>query len=189
MRVCYCIRCIKCAIFKFMRFSKTISIFLLILFSAMFPLLVSADDINTIEKEIVVNYEKINPKNLSAYQFKRFKEEVILYFYSRSKTKKAEYLSKLIDSRLAELKYTVDKDDMASFEEANNRYFSSVGKCTEYLIDNNFSQEKTFLIEKLNTHKPILENMKNKYEQTTAQWRFIRDNINYIDLYTNQLGG
>lgn len=165
---------------KLMKFRFIRNLFFALLFIITFPLSVSANGIN---------YEKINPSNYSAYQFKRLKEEVLLRFYSRSKPKKAEYLCNLIDKRLAELKYTVFKDDMAVFEDSNNRYFTSIGKCADYLNENNFSKEKLFVVEKIKLHKPILEEMKNKYEQTTAQWRFIRDNINYIDLYTDQLGG
>lgn len=134
-----------------------------------------------------VEYEKVNPVDGFNYGLKRFREKAALIF-SLSKEKKANLYFSLTDKRLAELKYTVEKADMANFESATTRYFTTVGQYVEFLKSKNVSYNKEDVVKKLNEHIPLLEQLRDKFgDQVKAEWRFLQDDINYLNTYIQAL--
>lgn len=136
---------------------------------------------------IEVTYEKVNPKDGGSYALKRLKEKAILALLSFSKQRKTDYYNKLVGNRLAELKYVVDKKDMANFENATTRYFATVGQFVNFLVRKSLTEEKNKAHELLVSHIPLLESLRDTYDPTTAEWRFMQDDINYVRMYTDQL--
>lgn len=136
---------------------------------------------------IEIAYEKVNPKDGGSYAVKRLKEKAMLALLSFSKQRKTDYYNKLVGSRLAELKYVVDKKDMASFENATTRYFATVGQFVNFLVSKNLTEEKIKARQVLTSHVPLLESLRDTYDPTTAEWRFMQDDVNYVQTYINQL--
>lgn len=136
---------------------------------------------------IEIAYEKVNPKDGGSYAVKRLKEKAMLALLSFSKQKKADYYNKLVGSRLAELKYVVEKKDMASFENTTTRYFATVGQFVNFLVSKNLTEEKIKVRQVLTSHIPLLESLRDRYDPTTAEWRFMQDDVNYVQTYINQL--
>lgn len=137
---------------------------------------------------IQVNYEKVNPSDGLNYVLKRFKEKIELALLFYSKDRKADYYKKLVSSRLAELKFVVDKKDMANFENATTRYFTTVGQFADFLTKNGTIDQKSQAVKNLSSHIPVLKELRDTFEgQEKAEWRFIQDDINYVKMYTDQL--
>lgn len=137
---------------------------------------------------IGVAYEKVNPKDRGSYVVKRLKEKAMLALLSFSKPKKADYYNKLVSNRLAELKYVVDKKDMANFEHATTRYFTTVGQFADFLTKNGTEEQKSQVAKNLSLHIAVLEGLRGTFEgQEKAEWRFMQDDINYVRMYTDQL--
>lgn len=135
-----------------------------------------------------INYEKINMENGFSYLLKRAKEKVALFILSYSPQKKLNYYEKLLDVRLAELKFIVYNKDIANIEVASQRYFSTAGQLTSYLMSKpNLSSSKETVINLFAKHSLVLENLKTSYENTTAEWRLLRDDVNYLNDYTSFL--
>lgn len=161
-------------------------LFFLILFSTSYISLVNfAPQISAQEDSI--QYEAVNPKDGLKYGIKRLQEKITLTLLSFSANKKADYYNQISNSRLAELKYIVDNKDEDNFEVATKRYFTTIGQYTEFLNTKKLDEKKVEAIKTFDKHKPILEKMRDSYEQTRAQWRFIHDDINYVNEYSKLL--
>lgn len=131
-------------------------------------------------------YEEINPKDGFNYGVKRFKEKFFLVA-AFSKNKKADYYLKLIDARLAELKYTIENKDMANFESSTQRYFTTVGQYVEHLTAKKVSYDKKAIEKRFSAHVPVLEKLRDSFASDTAEWRFVQDDINYLKGYLDRL--
>lgn len=137
---------------------------------------------------IQVDYEKVNPSDGFNYGLKRFKEKLLLILPLRSAKSKAKLYEQFTKNRLAELKYVIDQKDMANFENATTRYFTTVGQFTDFLTKNGSTDQKSQAIKNLSLHIPVLEDLRDTFEgQEKAEWRFIQDDINYTKMYIDQL--
>ncbi len=134
---------------------------------------------------IQLPYEKINPKDGFKFSFKRLQEKIIFAFFTFSAQSKYMYQRDLLSKRLAELKYVVDNKDISNIQTTSQRYYTTAGDLTQFTIKNN--QDKNAFKEQLSSHLLILENLKKEFNDTTAEWRFIEHDIDYIKTYISQL--
>lgn len=130
-------------------------------------------------------YEKVNPDKIFNYSLKRLGEKLSLLFSTNEQ--KANQYKKIMDARLAELKYIIDNKQMAYFEIATQRYFTTVGQYTNFLIQTNLNDQKATVKEELSLNIPILESLRDSFDSKTAEWRFVQDDINYTKSYIDQL--
>ena len=125
----------------------------------------------------------------SLYSFKRLQENLIL----ASKTNpegKAEYHSELLNIRLKELIRIVEGKQNSLVLSASLRYSVTAGKYTEVIKQNNLTHETTNVKKQFNNHKNTLMSLETKYQrytETDDTAKFIRDAINYLDLYAKDL--
>lgn len=140
----------------------------------------------TVASEGVNLKEAINPDNGFNYTIKRLGEKIQyqLLFDNKSKAKYDEEISR---RRLAELKYIVDQKDSEYIETVSQRYFTAVGNWTNFIIQNDMKDEKKNAKEILNKHKKLLHELLNAYNDTTAQWRFVKHTYDYINIYISKL--
>lgn len=173
---------------------KFITSFFLIFFTSIF--LVSSvsaenkakDNIDAPKKEmILVKYQSVNPSDGSKFLIKRFQEKIKLFTLFISKTSKADYYQELVGIRLAELKYVIDNKDMARFENTTKRYYTTAGQLTEFIMKKNLVDRKEKARELFESHIPVLESLRDTFKDTTAEWRFVHDDINYLKIYTERL--
>jgi len=136
---------------------------------------------------VQVVYQKVNPDSgVLRYGIKRAQEKIWLKIYSINKNHKSKYYQKLTMIRLAELKYIVDNKQIEFIENGSSRYSVTAGLAAEYIINHNLNNKNT-LINSLSTHIPILERMKSTYPHDTAEWRFIQQDIDSLNIYILQL--
>lgn len=139
-----------------------------------------------VEAEDSSNYESVNPSDGFNYGVKRFKEKFFI-LTKITKNQKSDYYLKLIDIRLSELKYTIEKKDMDNFENSTQRYFTTIGQYTDFLKSKKVSYDKGTIEKRLSTHVPVLEKLRDSFEFTSAEYRFVQDDINYLKNYLNTL--
>ena len=84
---------------------------------------------------VVLAAEKVNPGDDYKYVIKRLKEKVVLFFFSASPNKKINFYKNLIDIRLAELKYVVERKDIANFQTVSQRYTATNGEATDLVLE------------------------------------------------------
>lgn len=138
-------------------------------------------------EDIKLEYEKVNPDNTFPYAIKRIREKISLKFFSFSKNKKADYLESLSATRLAELKYVVDKKNMADFEVATKRYYTAAGDYSNFITKNNLGDKKEEAKRFLSSNIPLLKKLRDSFDYRTAEWRFMQDDVNYVKLYLQNL--
>lgn len=134
----------------------------------------------------LVVFEKVNPDNTRTYKLKRLKEKVILMLQLDSK-KKANYMANLLDKRLAELAYTVDKKDIANIETVSQRYEASAGVLSKLVIERSLIKEKNELIVKFETNLEILEVLSKTFPYESAEFRLVMNDINSTKIYLDQI--
>lgn len=128
---------------------------------------------------ITVDYEEVNPTDGTQYWIKRAKEKVGLFF-SFSTESKIDFQKKLTSTRLAELKYIVENREMGYFEKATQRYFTTAGQLTDFILEKRATNVREEIKELFLSHIPVLAKLRDVYNPTTAEWRFMEDDVNYI---------
>lgn len=90
--------------------------------------------------------------------------------------------------RLAELKHIVDKRDIANIQTSTQRYSATAGQLTEFVLQKkNLADKKAEARELLLSHLPVVEELKSAYNDTTAEWRFVEHDVDYLKIYISQL--
>lgn len=135
---------------------------------------------------IEVKYAGVNPSDSYRYTLKRLQENILLKIYSFFPQKKLSYSENLLDTRLAELKYIVDKKDIANIETTSQRYAATAGNLTED-AKNASDQMKMQIKKMLTDHLAFINNLKSSYNDTTAEWRFVENDVNSLKEYISKL--
>lgn len=135
---------------------------------------------------IDVPYEEINPTDGTQYWIKRVKEKVGTFF-AFSESGKTDFLENLVKTRLAELKYIIDNKEMSYFEKSTQRYFTVAGELTDFIASKKNKESAEKVKATLSSHLPVLMNLRDTYNPTTAEWRFVEDDVNYIKGYIDKL--
>lgn len=166
---------------------KILVAFLTLLILAFLPKTAFAELARTQNSTFQVVLEKINPGDDYKFILKRLEEKVKLSFFNLFPKKKIVYLSGLTDVRLSELKYVVEKKDIANFQTASQRYSATAGNTTDSLLTNGDDGEKSKFIERLQNHIPVLVKLQEPYVPDNSEWRFLQDNINSLQSYISKL--
>lgn len=135
---------------------------------------------------ININYESTNPNQGLQYGIKRVKEKIRLLL-SFSSESKITYYQVLLKVRLAELKYVVDNRDIADIETTTQRYSSTVGELTDLVINNQLDNRKQETKDLLLNQLKVVDALKGSYDNTTAEWRFVENDSNYLKIYISKL--
>lgn len=136
---------------------------------------------------IEIRQETTNPDGGFGFLAKRLGEKVELFLSSPFPSKKEQIYEHLSQVRLAELKYVVEKNDMANFEKSTIRYSTASGEWAEYINKHNLNSKKEVARQTLTNHLPIIEDMMGKFDPTTAEWRFIKQDLDAVNIYISQL--
>lgn len=134
---------------------------------------------------IQIAYEPINPGDGFKFSFKRLREKVMLALVSFSSQSKYNYQKDLLNKRLAELKYVVDNKDIANIQTTSQRYSATAGQITELVINNDLDKRDIRNI--FSSQLQVLKDIQKQFNDTTAEWRFIEHDIDYIKSYISQL--
>lgn len=167
--------------------SGFICLLLVIFIFSPFALAQEQNPLSTPSAQETISYETINPKDSYQYSLKRLKEKLTLMILSFSAKSKYNYYNELLKIRLAELKYVVDKKDISNIETTSQRYSQTAGELVDFVLKNKLSTELEKVKENLALQKKILGELALKFNDTTAEWRFIKHDLDYIDIYISQL--
>ena len=87
-----------------------------------------------------------------------------------------------MQTRLAELKYVVDKDYLDQVERSTQRVSYQVGVVTDYVIFKKINNKKQNLADLFKEDKIILEKLRDKYPANSSYWMLVQHVINSIDI-------
>ncbi len=161
---------------------KNVATILIILF-----LFAGASPVMSQQDSTEIKSEKTNPADGFRFLGKRIKEKIKLFIVAPFPKQKESVYEDLVQVRLAELKYVVEKPDPSNFEKATIRYSTTVGQWVEYINKKNLNDQKQLAVETLSSHKPILQKLMDTYDYTTAEWRFVKHDLDYLDIYISEL--
>lgn len=136
---------------------------------------------------MVVAYDSVNPKDGFKFILKRLREKAGLGVLSFFPGKKADYYKKVLDSRLAEMKYIVDNKDLNYIEKGSWRYSTIAGQYTEFILKKNLANKKKETVDLLTKHLVAIETFQEAFDPTTAEWRLVKQDADYLRIYISQL--
>lgn len=136
---------------------------------------------------IAVAYDSVNPKDGFKFILKRLGEKSWLRVLSLSPRSKADYYKKVLDSRLAEMKYIVDNKDLNFIEKSSWRYSTIAGQYTEFILKKNLIDKKKDAVHLLTEHLAVVETFQEAFDPTTAEWRLVKQDADYLRIYISQL--
>lgn len=127
------------------------------------------------------------------FKLRRLQEENTLKFKGLPTTK-LKYYNQLLDERLEEIEYIINRGRIDLLWSSSLRYSTTAGRITDLLLGNDLPSEKRYYVDKFRQHRQVLELiLKDYYDKyppgtfATDQWKFIQDGINYLDLYLERL--
>lgn len=136
---------------------------------------------------MVVEYESVNPNDGFGYVWKRLGEKIKLSLLFFSTQKKVDYYEKILDSRLAELKYIVDRKDLNNIEKGSWRYSATAGQYADFILKKNLSDSRRGAVDLLKEHLTVVETFQKAFDPTTAEWRLVKQDADYLKIYISQL--
>ena len=147
----------------------------------------SAQEVTNTDELIDVKYESINPDSDLQYTFKRLKEKLTLVLFAPFPNKKLGYYETLLGIRLAEYKYVVDKKDISNIQTVSQRYFTTAGELVDFSLKNSSVDRKKEIKETLQKQAAVVNKFKESFNDTTAEWRFVKHTSDYLDNYMSKL--
>ena len=89
--------------------------------------------------------------------------------------------------RHAELVYIIENDQIDLLEPTASRYATSLGTLTNYIIKNKITDDRGILINMLDEHAKIIQNLQTKFEYDSGWWLALQHDINYAGIYKEKL--
>lgn len=129
--------------------------------------------------------QKVNPSS-GSYQIKRLEEKIILLFKFSSQAK-VDYYKVLLDKRLEELVYVVNSKDLANIEKTSQRYETTAGQLTEFILTKNLGSQKELLIKIFERHSKEIEKLRGVFVFDTGERRLVENDINSLKIYSSKL--
>ncbi len=122
------------------------------------------------------------------FALKRIQEKVFLNLKS-SPQQVIDYKRSLLNNRLEELSSQVNRKSYGYILPSAQRYSTLAGEITETVISNNMKDQIPSIINQFNDHKKVLQDLYVIYPKNTDnwEWKYIQDDINYLDLYLDKL--
>ncbi|OGE72387.1 hypothetical protein A3H40_04045 [Candidatus Daviesbacteria bacterium RIFCSPLOWO2_02_FULL_38_15] len=152
---------------------KVILLVIIFVFVSNLSLVYGQQDINLPSVSIQPSMTYYPVKRL----FEKFMEK--LQFTNETKEK---YYEDLVQTRLAELKYVVDKDYLDQVEKSTQRVSYQVGVLTDYVVSKKLNDKKQSIADLYKKDKIILEKLRDKYPANSGFWMLIQHIINSIDI-------
>ena len=118
---------------------------------------------------------------MTYYPVKRLFENLMEKFQFTNENKE-KYYEDLLQKRLAELKYVVDKDYLDQVEKSTQRVSYQVGTLTDYVVGKKLNNKKQSLVDLYKEDKIILEKLRDKYPANSSFWMLVQHIINSIDI-------
>lgn len=123
---------------------------------------------------------KITPDSFY-FPFKRITEKIMANFQVGSDAK-VNYYKNLVQNRMAELNYVVEKDYLDQIEKSTQRVSYQVGVLTDYVVAKKLNNKKQSLTDLYKEDKTILEKLRDKYPANSSFWMLVQHIINSIDI-------
>lgn len=150
---------------------KTLIIYLATTLLIFFSILIIAQNVNVLSP---------------LFPLRRLDEKIIL-MTKHDPDSHTKYLLDLVDNRMSDLSFIMNKNQYAYLLPASLRYSSTVGTLTEYVQTHNLKQFTPDIQKKLSRHTQILQRLIKQYHGKHEEWKYLQDDINYIEQYKTQL--
>ncbi len=123
------------------------------------------------------------------FALKRVQEKVFLKLKS-SAGGRIDYMSSLLDSRLAELQSVVKNKNYDYVLKASLRYSTLAGQITELVVGSNLSDKAEGIKTQFLNHQKLVDELYVAYPKNirdNVEWKYIQDDFNYLRLYLDKL--
>lgn len=132
--------------------------------------------------------QKASPNFPPLFALKRIQEKAYLNLKGNPQDK-LDYMSILLNRRLEELDSIVTSKSYDYLLYSSLRYSTLAGQITEIIIENNMKDKVPATIDQFQNHKKVLQDIYVRYPKNTEnlEYKYIEDDINYLNLYLDKL--
>ncbi len=135
---------------------------------------------------LFLNAGVANPDSQNFYNLKRLIEKTELSVKTTPRGK-LDFLFRLQEKRLAELKYIVMNGESRHVLKASLRFSTTTGQITELIIENGFTDEAQKAKEKFESQLLIINDLIQNYPKDDGEVKFVVDDRNYLIIYIDLL--
>lgn len=130
-----------------------------------------------------------NPDFPPLFALKRVQEKAFLSLKSNPQ-EKVDYMRSLLNTRLDELNSQVKRESYGYILPSASRYSTLAGEITDFIIGGGLEDQVASTIDQFTSHKKILNDIYVIYPKNTenVEYKYIEDDINYLNLYLDKLG-
>lgn len=134
--------------------------------------------------------QNANPDFPPLFSLKRIQEKAYLSLKNKPEDR-VDYLSSLLNKRLAELDSQIRRQSYDYILPSSLRYSALAGQITDLVIANNLTDKVDSIKKMFLDHQKVLHNLDIIYPKNTDnwEWKYIQDDINYLKLYLDKLSG
>ncbi|KKQ25793.1 MAG: hypothetical protein US62_C0006G0014 [Candidatus Woesebacteria bacterium GW2011_GWA1_37_8] len=125
--------------------------------------------------EYQLKQQKINPGG-TLYKLKRVRERAQELFIFSSKSK-VKYHINLVDDRISELGYIIDKKVTNEIEKSSSRLSFEIQVAQEIMSESGNFEPKDDLKTKCNDILSVLPSLRDKYPAQSSGWLLVQQNI------------
>lgn len=133
--------------------------------------------------------QKANPDASLIFGLKRIQEKAFLNLKS-SPVEKIDYMSALLDNRLAELSNVVKNKNYNYVLPSSSRYSTLAGQITDLVVTNNLKDLAAKIKIQFENHRKILYGLYVFYPKNlpdNVEWKYVQDDYNYLKIYLDKL--
>lgn len=132
--------------------------------------------------------QKANPSIPPLFSLKRIQEKVYLKLKSNPQ-ERLDYMLYLLNNRLEELDGVVKGKKYQYVLPAASRYSTLAGEIAQLITTNNLTDMVTPIKNQFEEHKKRLNELYVLYPKNTdnVEYKYIEDDINYLNIYLDQL--
>lgn len=130
-----------------------------------------------------------NPDLPLFWGLKRIQEKVFLNL-KPNPSQRVDYMSGLLDSRKDEIVNLVNNKSYNFILPSSLRYSTLAGQITDLIVANNLTDKVETIKNQFLDHKKALQTAYVIYPKNipdNVEWKYIQDDINYLDLYLDKL--
>ncbi len=135
---------------------------------------------------LILNISVAKPTSQLFYNLKRLYEKTQLNLKSTPKDK-LSYQYELLDKRLVELLFIVNRGASSYVLTSSLRYSTTAGEITELIVNNNLKDESQLTRKKFETHFLIVKDLSQKKSNIGDEAKYVTDDLNYLRIYIDKL--
>lgn len=136
---------------------------------------------------LLIASRNATPLTPTSFQVKRLQEKIFMKLKPTPQAK-FRYYSFLLNERLKDLSAVAGDDDPSYILTTSLRYSTTAGELSDLIKSNNLTDQIPGVLILFNNHQKSISALVASYPKDfNEDWKFLQDDINYLEIYSSML--